>query len=170
MGLRCWNIAVGAAAAALMAFATPAGAATVNAQAKAKVVKPLALKAVQDLDLGTVVLGPGTWSGATVTLSSDGILACSANLTCSGATQVAIYNVSGSKSQTVIINAPDVTLVSQTDSSQTLALIVDAPATVTLTNSGARGTDFPLGGSISVDSTTADGEYVGTFEVTAEYQ
>lgn len=170
MGLRRWNIAIGAAAAALLAVAAPADAASVNAQAKAKVVKPLALKAVQGLDLGTVVLGSGTWSGATVTLSRDGVLTCGANVICSGATQVAVYNVSGSKSQTVIITAPDVTLVSQTDASQMLTLVVDSPATVTLTNSGARGTDFPLGGSISVDSTTADGEYAGTFEVTAEYQ
>lgn len=170
MQLRRWNIAVGAAAAAFVSLATPAGAASVNAQAKAKVVKPLALKAIQDLDLGTVVLGSGTWSGATVSLSRAGILTCSANVTCSGATQVAVYNASGSKDQTVIITAPDVTLVNQADASQMLTLVVDAPATITLTNSGARGTDFPLGGSISVDSTTADGEYVGTFEVTAEYQ
>lgn len=170
MQLRRWNIAVGAAAAALLAVATPADAASVNAQAKAKVVKPLALKAIQDLDLGTVILGSGTWSGATVSLSRDGILTCSANVTCSGATQVAVYNASGSKDQTVVVTAPDVTLVSEADASQMLTLVVDAPATVTLTNSGARGTDFPLGGSISVDSTTPDGVYTGTFEVTAEYQ
>lgn len=170
MALRRWNIAVVAAASVVVGLATPASAASVNARAKAKVVKPLALKAVQDFDLATLILAPGDWSGSTVSLSRDGVLTCPANVTCSGATQVAVYTVSGSKDQTVIINAPDLTLVNQADSSKTLTLLVDSPGTVTLTNSGARGTDFPLGGSITVDSTTADGTYAGTFEVTAEYQ
>lgn len=168
MGLRLAKIAV--VAGAFAALAAPAGAASINARAKAKVVKPLVLKSVQDLDLGTLLLGPGTWSGATVTLSRDGVFTCPANVTCSGATQVAIYNVSGSNRQTVVINAPDVPLVNQNDSTKILTLVVDSPDTVVLTNSGPAGTDFPIGGSITVDSTTADGHYVGTFEVTAEYQ
>lgn len=170
MGLRRRNIAVAAAAAAAVAFASPASAASVNAQAKAKVIKPLTLTSLQDLDLGAVILGPGDWSGASVSLTRGGVLTCGANLTCSGATQVALYNVSGSNNQTVIINAPDVTLVNQADSTKTLTLVVDSPASVVLTNSGPPGTTFPLGGSISLDSTTAGGDYVGTFEVTAEYQ
>lgn len=169
MGLRRRYIAVAAAAAAI-ASAAPANGASVTAQAKAKVVKPLTLSSIQNLDLGTLILGPGNWSGATVRLSRGGVLTCPANLTCSGATQPAIYNIAGSNNQTATIQAPDVTLVNLADPGKTLVLAVDAPATVTLTNSGAKGVDFPLGGSISVDSTTAGGEYVGTFEVTAEYQ
>lgn len=169
MGLRRRYIAVAAAAGAI-AFATPASGASVNAQAKAKVVKPLTLRAVQDLDLGTLILGPGDWSGASVNLSPGGVLTCGANLTCSGATQPAIYNIAGSNGQTATIQAPDVTLVNLSDPSKTLILAVDGPTSVTLTNSGTKGVDFPLGGSISVDSTTLGGEYLGTFEVTAEYQ
>ena len=168
MGLRLANIAV--VAVAIAALAAPAGAASINARAKAKVVKPLVLRSLQDLDLGTLLLTPGTWSGATVTLSRDGVLTCPANVTCSGATQVAEYNASGSNNETVAISAPNVTLVNQNDPSRTLTLEVDSPATVVLTNSGPRGTDFPLGGSITVDSDTASGQYVGTFEVTADYQ
>lgn len=169
MRLRRRSIAVAAAASAV-ACATPASAASVNAQAKAKVVKPLTLKSLQDLDLGTVILGPGTWSGASVSLSPAGVLTCAANITCSGATQPAVYNITGSNGQTATIRAPDVTLVNLADSGKTLILAVDGPDAIALTNSGARGVDFQLGGSISVDSTTAGGEYVGTFEVTAEYQ
>lgn len=169
MGLRGRIIAVAVAASAA-ACAAPASAASVTAQAKAKVVKPLALKAVQNLDLGTLILGPGDWAGATVRLSRDGALTCPAQITCSGAAQVAVYNASGSNGQVATINAPDVTLVNLVDPGRTLVLTVDAPASVTLTNSGSKGVDFPLGGSISVDSTTFGGEYVGTFEVTAEYQ
>ena len=65
---------------------------------------------VRDLDLGTV-LGPrGTWAGATMSLSRTGALTCPASLTCSGATQTAIYNVSGSNQMSVRVSAPDVRL------------------------------------------------------------
>lgn len=95
--------------------ASPAPAATVTATANAKVVKPLLLKHIQDLDLGNVVLGSGTWSGATLQLSRTGTLTCAAQLSCSGATQVAAYNVSGTNNTTVRISAPNVTLVNQSD-------------------------------------------------------
>ena len=159
-----------AAAAALAVPAAPAHAETVNAEVKAKVVKPLALKALQDLDVGTLVLSPGNWTGATVSLSRSGALTCPANVTCSGATQVAQYNLSGTNKQTVVISAPDVSMVNQADPSKTLTLVVHGPGTIILQNSGEQGTNFPLGGSITVDSTTAGGTYAGTFEVTAEYQ
>ena len=169
MGLRLVrNAAIAAAFAAC--FAVPAAAATITAQVQAQVVKPLTIERVQDLDLGTMVLGPGTWSGATVKLSRTGAFTCPANLTCTGATQVAIYNVAGTKSQVVVMNVPKITLVNQLDSSKTLLLTPDNQATVQLTNSGKPGTNVPIGGSITVSSTTAGGTYVGTFNVTADYQ
>jgi hypothetical protein len=158
-----------AALAAALLLAAPAPAKTINAQVNAKVIKPLVLKHIQDLDLGQVVLGSGTWSGATLSLARDGTLTCAAQLTCSGASRVAMYNVAGSKQQTVRVGAPDVTLVNQSDSTKTLTMVVDAPSTVTLPNSGSRGVDFPLGGAIKLDSTTASGTYVGTFNVTVDY-
>lgn len=169
MGLRLGNVAAVAAAIAVCAGA-PAAAATINAQARAKVVKPLAIESRQNLDLGTILLASGSWSGATVRLERSGALTCPAPLTCSGATQVAIYNVSGSQGQTVTISAPDVTMVNQTNPANILTLVPDAPASVQLTNSGNPGSNFPIGGAITIDSTTAGGVYVGTFDVTAEYQ
>jgi hypothetical protein len=83
---------------------------------------------------------------------------------------VAIYKVSGSQGQTVIISAPEVTMVNQTNPAKTLTLVPDAPASVQLTNSGNPGSNFPIGGAITIDSTTAGGVYAGTFNVTAEYQ
>jgi Mat/Ecp fimbriae major subunit len=78
--------------------------------------------------------------------------------------------VAGSNRATVVINAPNVTLVNQSDPSRTLTLVLDSPATVTLSNSGSPGIDFAIGGAITLDSITASGQYSGTFEVTAEYQ
>jgi hypothetical protein len=150
---------------------TPASAAAPGVAAvNASVVKPLILTWLQDLDLGSIVLGPGTWSGATVSLSRAGVFSCTnANVTCSGATKVAQYNVSGSNNQVVHITAPNVTLVNQGDASQRLTLVVDSPGAVTLTNSGPPGSNFSLGGSISVNSSTVGGTYSGTFNVTVDY-
>ena len=150
--------------------ADAARAAPGTAQVSANVVKPLVLTWLQDLDLGTIVLGPGTWSGAVVKITRAGIFSCAnANVTCSGATKVAQYNVSGSNRQVVHISAPNVTLVNQSDAARTLTLVTDAPASVTLTNSGPPGSDFSIGGSVTLDSATAGGTYVGTMNVTVDY-
>ncbi|HEV2595126.1 MAG TPA: DUF4402 domain-containing protein [Sphingomicrobium sp.] len=152
------------------ALSGAAGAATLMASVNATPVKPLTLTKVQDLDFGTVTLGPGVWSNATITLSKTGTFSCSnSNLVCSGTPIVAKYNVQGSNQQSVQISAPNVTLVNQTDATQTLTLVTDAPASVVLTNSGHQGLTFSIGGSVTLASTTAAGTYVGTFNVTVDY-
>jgi hypothetical protein len=167
VGLRLTAI-IAVLAAALAA--APACAASINAQVKAKVVKPLALTSIQNLDLGTILLGPGSWSGAVVRLARTGALTCPSNVTCTGVTQVARYSVAGSNNETVLINAPSVTLVNQSDSTKTLTMTVDKPASIQLTNSSPRGATFDLGGAITVNSSTRAGSYVGTFNVTVDYQ
>jgi len=165
-GLTTLLMTVAALAAAAPARAAPGQTATVSAT----VVKPLTIQWVQDLDLGTIVLGNGAWSGATVGISRTGAFSCTnANVTCSGATRVATYNVSGTNNQVVRVTAPNVTLVNQSDPTKSLTLVVDSPGTVALTNSGNPGVDFSLGGSISLSSTTAGGVYAGTFNVTVDY-
>jgi hypothetical protein len=164
-----------AAIAALALTATPAFAAPVgpnqNATATARIVKPLTLTWVQDLNFGTILLsGAGAWGGAVVGVSQAGVLSCvNVNFTCSGAVQQAKYNVRGTNNQVVTITAPDVTLTNANNPLQTLLLSVSNPGTVTLTSSGAPGNDFNLGGSITVASTTGDGVYSGTFNVTVDY-
>jgi uncharacterized protein DUF4402 len=159
------------AAACSGGLAAPALAVTQSAAVKVTVVKPLTLTALQNLDLGTITLAGGVWSSATVGISRSGVLSCaSANLVCSGATQVARYKITGTNRQVVLISAPNVTLTNQSDSSQTLTMVVDGPSSVTLTSSGQPGVDVDLGGSITLSSSTADGTYSGTMNVTVEYQ
>ena len=67
------------------------------------------------------------------------------------------------------ITAPNVVLTNQSDQTRTLTLVVDNPGSVTLQNGGKKGTDFSLGGSISLSSATAGGVYAGTFDVTVDY-
>ena len=170
MGNLLFKAAIMPAFAAAAFLCAPARSAAITATAQASVVKPLTLTSLQNMDLGTITLGPGTWSNAKVSLSQGGALSCAANLICTGAPVVAQFNVSGSKSNTVVISAPTVTLTNQSDSTKTLQLTLDAPSTITLTNSGAPGNNFSVGGSITLNSTTADGTYSGTVTITANYQ
>jgi hypothetical protein len=150
--------------------ASSANAATVTASVTATPTKPLLLTKVQDLDLGSVTLAAGVWSNATVSISQAGVLSCAnANIVCTGAALPAKYNVQGSNQQTVRISAPNVSMVNRNDSSQTLTLVTDAPASVLLTNSGFPGKDFTIGGSVTLNSSTGAGTYVGTFNVTVDY-
>jgi hypothetical protein len=175
MLIKCAPAWIGAAAAALTG--TPAFAQAVpvspdkQATATARIVKPLTLTWVRDLDLGTVVLsGLGTWSGATVAMTKAGVFTCgSSNLTCSGPTKTAEYLITGTNNQVVTVNAANVTLINQNDTTKTLTLAIDSPATVNLGNSGSSGTPLDIGGSVTVNSTTSDGTYRGTLAVTVNY-
>ena len=168
--------ALAATVAAVAFTATEAAAApvsaTTDATAKARILRPLQLTSKQNLDLGIIVLsGSGTYS-STVGISKDGTTfncdANSGNVTCSGTHQAAVYNVSGTKSQPVTIAAGDVTL--DDGAGHNLTLTPDFDTTVNLSNSGAPGDDFNVGGSIVVNDATVDGVYTGTFAVTADYQ
>ncbi|QDP19564.1 DUF4402 domain-containing protein [Sphingomonas xanthus] len=166
------RFAVVAAATAL--FATPAAAAPVGASPKAKasarIVRPLTLTATRDLDFGTIVVGsiPGA---QTVSVSQAGVLTCgTSGLTCSGTVSSAQYNVTGTNNMQVNITATASNLTNTTSGgSETLAFSPNAPASVTLTNSGAPGNNFTVGGSIVIGTATVDGLYSGDIEVTVDY-
>ena len=76
--------ALAASVAALTLAATPAAAAPTgpaagsrNATATARIVKPLVLTHVQDMNFGTILQsGAGTWTGAVVKVNVDGTLTC----------------------------------------------------------------------------------------------
>lgn len=169
--LRTAAPAIAFAALTMSATAALAVPPNQNSTATARIVKPLTLTYVRDLDLGTIVLsGTGSWSGATVGISRAGVFTCTnANVTCSGATQTAQYRVTGTNNQTVTVNSPNITLTNQNDGTSTLLLTIDNPGTVNLSNSGAAGLVIDLGGQISLASTTPDGTYRGTFNVTVNY-
>lgn len=156
--------------------ATPAAAAPTSADkaatATVKIIKPLVLTWVQDLDLGTVLLGgTGAWTGATIGISRTGVLTCTnTNVTCSGVAREARYRVAGTNNTAVTVTAPPVTLVNQADSTKSVVLTLDGPGTINLTNSGTPGVQFGVGGSIALTSATTDGIYRGTLAVTVDYQ
>lgn len=176
MTMRFFRIAGAALAVAPALVAAPAaavGPTDRNATGTARIVKPLKLEWAQDLSLGTILMsGAGTWSGATVAISRGGLFSCTnTNVACDGATtaRVAKYKVTGTNNQTVTITAPNLMLTNTNDLTKSLLLTVDNPGTLALGNSGSAGVEFALGGSITVASTTTDGLYVGTMNVTVDY-
>ena len=160
-----------AAVAALALTATPALAAPVSpdkqATATARIVKPLSLTWVQDLDFGTVTLvdtGP-----TTITVAQNGTRTCPGTaVTCSGASTAAKYLITGTNNQSVTVNASNVSMTGPAGSTP-LLVTVNAPGSVNLGNSGASGAALDIGGSISVGGGQAEGTYTGTFAVTVNY-
>lgn len=153
--------------AALLVGATlsqPATAAQISVIVSATAVKPVVLAKLQDLNFGTL-----TFSGFTgtriVTMSRAGTVTCSADIVCSGTSQAARFNVQGTNRMFIQIVVSSSTLSNGAD---TINFTADAPANLTLTNSGAPGSDFEVGGSITVIPTLTGGIYTGTMNVTAD--
>lgn len=164
-------LATASALAAIALTSSPAEAAS-QATGTARIYRPLVLTSSQNLNLGIIVLSGASFSGESVTINGSGtITTCgttAGDLTCSGSTTAAIYNVAGANNQTVTISAPAFNLV---NGATNLLFTPSAPATVLLTNSGAPGTNFNIGGTLSgLSNTTPDGTYTGTFNVTVAYQ
>lgn len=167
------KILAAAGAAALTAMSTQAAAVSpaTQATATAKIFRPLTISSVQNLDFGVIVLTGASFSGEVVSINQAGTLTCGSNpgvlLTCSGAPQTAKYKLVGTNNATVTITSPGFNLTGP----GTLAFTPNAPATVNLgANGSTTGVTFAIGGSITLASTTPDGVYTGTFQVTADYQ
>lgn len=165
-----------AAVAAVATLATPAIAAPVGVsgakpEARAKIVRPLTLSATGALDFGTITLN-GVTADRDVVLSAGNVLDCgggTAELVCSGTTSVPTYNVQGTNNQVVTIIKTPSTLTNGNDGS-TLTMTPLGANSITLTNSGAPGFDFNIGGQITIGAGTTDGLYTGEVEVTVDYQ
>ncbi|GAA3998492.1 DUF4402 domain-containing protein [Sphingomonas humi] len=167
------------AAAALAAFAATSPAAAQNAVsaspralAGAKLIKPLQLSAVRDLNFGTIVMG--TINGnQTVSIDGAGVVSCGASgggLTCAGTPTSATYRVVGTQGQVVTISsaAPSFSLTGSNGG--TLAFTPSYPASLTLAASGAPANDFNVGGSVVINSSTVDGVYSGQIDIQVAYQ
>ena len=167
---RITSLAATVAALALTAAPAQAATPTTPATAKVKIMKAVTISRVGDLDFGTVVLsGPAGFTGAVVSVDSAGARTCDVNLTCSGTTTAAEYNVTGSNNATVNLSIP-ASVVIQNAALDSLTVTLDnSQTTIVLTSSGAPGDNFSFGGSISLDEATPDGDYSGDVVVTANY-
>ena len=154
-------------------LATPAiaaNSASAPFTARATIVKPLTLVKASDLDFGTITMGAALTSSNVVVGRSGGpASSCGTNLTCTGTQTAASFNVTGVALQTLNVSlSPLASLVNTADATKTVAFSANPDASVTLDNLGAG--SFDIGGSITVAATTADGDYLGSVDVTVTYQ
>ena len=154
------------ALAALLAAPSPAAAAQITAATSANIVKPVSLTKLQDMDFGTLLVTNYTGT-RTIAMSRAGVVTCSADITCSGAPKQARFNIQGTNRLVVLISVASAGLV---NAGTTIPFTPDAPASVTMTNSGSPGLDIDVGGSLAVAGTIPAGLYTGTMTVTADYQ
>ena len=152
------------------ALAAPVGVTGAPPSATARIIRPLSLTSTGSLNFGTIVLN-GVTANRTVALSSSNVLVCggTTELQCSGSTSVPTYNVRGTNNQVVTVIKTASNLTNGSDGT-VLSMTPTGPASVTLTNSGAPGLDFTIGGTIVVGTTTTDGVYTGTVNVQVDYQ
>jgi spore coat protein U-like protein len=155
--------------AALSAIATPAAAASITVATSVNINKPVLLSKLQDMDFGTLTLS-GFTGTRTITVSQAGALTCATNIVCSGVAKQARFNVQGSNNNTVLFTYGGGTLSNGIAGSETIPFTANGPASMAITNSGAPGTNFDVGGSLTITSTLAGGTYTGTMTVTADYQ
>ena len=159
-----------AACSAAPALAAPESA-TVVAQVKATVVRPLMLTSTGSLNFGTIVLN-GLTSNRTISLSMANVRDCGGGtpqLICSGATSVPTYNVRGTNNQTATIIKTATNLVNAANGA-TLSMTPLGPASVTFTNNSANGVNFTIGAAITLTPATGDGLYSGTVNIQVDYQ
>jgi hypothetical protein len=167
-----------AAALAAVAAATPAAAqsaavaASPRAVANARLIKPLQLEALRDLNFGTIVMGT-IIGNQTVSIDAAGTVSCGASgggLTCvdSPVPTSALYRVRGTQGQVVVVSVGATSLAGP--GSASLAFTPIALTGLTLQNSGSVGDEFGVGGSITINSSTVDGVYAGEIDVRVAYQ
>ena len=155
-----------AALAATAASTNPASAANTTAVTTVNVVRPVSLSKLQDMDFGTLTFA-GFTGARTIALSRAGTLTCAADIVCSGVAKQASFNVQGTNKLTVLFTYSGGTLSNGIDS---IPFTPDGQASIVMTNSGAPGSNFDVGGSLEVSPTLVGGVYSGTMTVTAEYQ
>ena len=172
---------------AVALVATPAAAQQAtnsDGEARARIVTPLSLtiNGNDTLDFGTIVLGTGgaatvaidAASGAVTTGGSCGTGAW----VCSGAVADSVnYEVAGTADQDVNVVVDATATMTRVGGTETLSVSLtsdlsdtDADPELDTVLDGSGDASFNVGGSLSVADTTVDGEYAGTFSVTADYQ
>lgn len=166
-----------AAALASVAAATPAAAqnatsASPRALAGARLIKPLQLTALRNLNFGTIVMGTIT-GDQTVSINGAGSVTCGVageGLTCAGTPTSAAYRVAGTQGQIVTISSAAATFPLTGSNGGTLNFTPSFPTSLTLGNSGSPGNDFNVGGSVVINSSSIDGVYSGQIDIQVAYQ
>lgn len=138
---------------------------TATATAKARVLKQITVTNTSDLDFGTIVTG----AAASVGVSTGGVRTCGAGLTCTSTVSAANFNISGTNNEVVTITGDNTVALSNGTGGNMTATLTRSATTITLVNS-AIGGSFQVGGTLPLAAAQPDGNYIGTFSVTVDYQ
>jgi hypothetical protein len=155
---------------------SPAAAAPVSADmdvpASARILSPLVLEKLSNLDFGRIIIGDvvGTQT-VSIDPISGSISGCSNGVTCLGPVQRASFFVHGTPDVRVRIDSNSSNLTNELG--DTLVFTPAHPSSTMLLAwpggpASGRGF-FAVGGSITLSATTAVGLYQSTIEVTVDY-
>jgi Mat/Ecp fimbriae major subunit len=158
------KIALAGAIAAAALVSTGAQAATEIADARVEIIAPVTLLQTAQLDFG--IVAPGAGAGTVTMGTGSGTPTCSAGLTCVGGGSRGTFDLTAAAGYSVDITVDTSTSLSNGAQSMTLTL---APGAATIIANGGTQT-FYVGGSLAVGANQAAGTYVGTYDVSAEYQ
>ena len=156
-----------------VARAQPPASDTATAQGSATIIQPIQASSTQNLAFGTIVKPTGATPGTVTIDNSGGRTQSGATLGLLGTPTAANFQVVGEGQSAYTVSvSPSFNLVSGTNT-----LIVTTTnssgggGTLGGTLGGTAGTaTFGVGGSFSLNSATASGNYTGNIQVIASYQ
>lgn len=146
------------------------GSSAVTATANVRVVRPLQLVALRNLDFGTIIMGQLTTSQTVSVTATGRTCGSGGQLTCTGSFSAAQFQVTGTNKEVVLIRSATSTATLSNAAGDQLILTPLVPSSVTMPNSGNQGVNFQVGGSLVIGPSTADGIYSGTIEIQVAYQ
>lgn len=166
-------IFLGLAIAAATVVAAPASALAVPALAdsgaEARILIPLTVQKVADLDFGAVTVA----AAGTITLDpvTSAVSTTGGVLAVAGTPRAAHFIGAASGSAVVNIKLPrqpvTLTRIAGSETMQLRDFTLDSPAKRVMAKATAF--EFQVGGTVDVAAGQADGTYVGTFTVTVQY-
>lgn len=139
----------------------------VNVPIHIRIIAPIALSKVQDLDMGTVI--PGATAGSVTLNATTGAQGITGGVVyASPSGQPAQFAATGQPSHpfTISLNSSPITL---TGPGGTMSLALLASPSASSTFSGGGTAALNVGGTLSVGANQADGDYTGTFSLTVAY-
>jgi hypothetical protein len=170
MANRLKLLALAGLVAAVASPALAQSTASVTVNSTGRIIAPITLTKDSDLLFGTIIK-PNTGNG-TVTISNaaDTVAVTGTGTASMGTASRAKFTVGGEGGQTYAITVPASFTLSNGGNNVTVALSSSA-TTGTLSGAlGASGTQtFQVGGSFTIPSTQATGNYAGSFTVTTAY-
>lgn len=165
--LKTRFFAVGAAIVSLGFGAGVAHAASDTATAEARILAPVTVTKITDLNFGIIV---PTAANGTVTLDFADTVTCG-SLTCAGTPQTAEFEVAGAAGESVTVDTIGAVTLTHTGGIATMSadLAPNVPFGATAWVLPAAVNTVLVGGDLAVGANQLAGLYTGSFDLTVNY-